>query len=54
MNKIVGTAQFPKSLGGQTMLKVKDIIWISEEIGDADVIVTDGIYEIRCFSYPFH
>ncbi|HEL2041346.1 TPA: hypothetical protein U1B40_000878 [Streptococcus suis] len=36
------------------MLIIKDIIWISEEIGEADVVVTDGIYEIRCFSHPFH
>lgn len=35
------------------MTKIKDIIWISEEIGEADVIVTDGKYEIICFSYPF-
>ncbi|MCP3930310.1 MAG: hypothetical protein GY705_14545 [Bacteroidetes bacterium] len=36
------------------MLIIKDIIWISKEIGEADVIVTDGNYEIRCFSHPFH
>lgn len=36
------------------MLKIQDIIWISEEIGEADVLVTDGDYEIRCFSHPFY
>lgn len=35
------------------MLLIKDIIWINEEIGEADVIVTDGQYDIRCFAHPF-
>lgn len=36
------------------MLLIKDIIWISEKIGEADVVVTDGNYEIRCFAHPFY
>lgn len=31
---------------------IKNIIWIDEEIGEADVIVTDGQYDIRCFAHP--
>ncbi len=37
----------------RAVLIIKDIIWISEEIGEADVVVTDGNYEITCFSHPF-
>ncbi|CQR24742.1 hypothetical protein BN1356_01098 [Streptococcus varani] len=36
------------------MLLIKDIIWISEKIGEADVVVTDGNYEIRCFPFYTH
>ncbi|MBF0786848.1 MULTISPECIES: hypothetical protein [unclassified Streptococcus] len=36
------------------MPRIKEIIWISKEIGEADVIVTDGNYEIMCFSHPFY
>ncbi|MGT2911559.1 hypothetical protein ACVR1I_07595 [Streptococcus cameli] len=35
------------------MLTIKEITWINEEIREADVVVTDGTYEIVCFSHPF-
>lgn len=34
------------------MVSVKEIIWISKEILEAEVIVTDGRFEILCFSHP--
>lgn len=35
------------------MLVIKEVKWISKEIEEADVVVTDGFYEITCFSHPF-
>lgn len=35
------------------MLIIKEIAWINKEIGEADVVVTDGTYEIICFAHPF-
>lgn len=36
------------------MIKVKDIIWINKDIGEADVVITDGKYEVICFAHPFN
>lgn len=35
------------------MITIKNIIWINKDIGEADVIITDGVFEMRCFSQPF-
>jgi len=35
-------------------LKIKNIEWISKEALEAEVIVTDGETEIRCFAQPLN
>lgn len=35
------------------MMIIKDIKWVSEEALEAEVIVTDGHFELLCFSQPF-
>ncbi|NER13108.1 hypothetical protein GWK08_06635 [Leptobacterium flavescens] len=32
---------------------VKEIIWISEEILEAEVVITDGQFDLLCFGHPF-
>lgn len=34
-------------------MKIIDINWPSEEVLEAKIIVTDGIYDLICFAYPF-
>lgn len=34
------------------MVSVKEINWISKEALEAEVIVTDGQFELLCFSHP--
>lgn len=36
------------------MTKVQNIKWISKEAQEAEVIITDGKYNICCFSQPFN
>lgn len=31
---------------------IKKIQWISEDALEADVVITDGVYELICFSQP--
>lgn len=33
---------------------IKSINWIDKEIQEAEVIVSDGLIEILCFSHPFN
>lgn len=35
------------------MIKVKEIKWISESAKEAEVILSDGISTVMCFSQPF-
>ncbi|MCP4745962.1 MAG: hypothetical protein GY874_07450 [Desulfobacteraceae bacterium] len=35
------------------MVSVKEIKWISKEALEAEVIITDGQFELLCFSHPF-
>lgn len=37
-----------------TVLKIKKINWISQEVSEAEVIVTDGELEIMCFAQPLN
>lgn len=32
---------------------IKSIIWIDEKEKEAEVVVSDGVFEILCFSHPF-
>ncbi|EDN9971674.1 hypothetical protein GKT18_07095 [Listeria monocytogenes] len=34
------------------MIKVKSIHWLDEDAREADVILTDGEYNVVCFSHP--
>ncbi|ECB9706056.1 hypothetical protein FL866_13735 [Listeria monocytogenes] len=34
------------------MIKVKSIHWLDEDAREADVVLTDGEYNVVCFSYP--
>lgn len=36
------------------MIKVCEITWLSKEALEAEVIVTDGKYELKCFSQPMN
>lgn len=35
-------------------MKIKNISWLSQDALEAEVIVTDGEYEINCFAQPFY
>lgn len=35
-------------------MKVKKIDWLSLEASEAEVIVTDGEFDLVCFSHPFN
>jgi hypothetical protein len=35
------------------MVSIKEINWISEEALEAEVTITDGQFELLCFSHPF-
>ena len=35
-------------------MKIKNISWISQEALEAEVIVTDGEFEINCFAQPLN
>ncbi len=35
------------------MMIIKEINWISEEALEAEVTITDGQFELLCFSHPF-
>ncbi|MDD7886036.1 hypothetical protein [Flavivirga sp. 57AJ16] len=35
------------------MLKIKKINWISESAKEAEVLLTDGTFDILCYSQPF-
>ena len=35
------------------MVNIKEINWMSEEALEAEVIITDGRFELLCFSHPF-
>lgn len=34
-------------------MEVKNIKWISKEAEEAEVTISDGIYELICFAHPF-
>ncbi|EAD8644619.1 hypothetical protein H6H07_000540 [Listeria monocytogenes] len=34
------------------MIKVKSIHWLDEDAREADVVLTDGEYNVVCFSHP--
>ncbi|HBM3499323.1 TPA: hypothetical protein LWG67_002737, partial [Listeria innocua] len=34
------------------MIKVKSIYWLDEAAKEADVVLTDGEYNVVCFSHP--
>lgn len=34
------------------MIKVKSIHWLDEDVREADVVLTDGEYNVVCFSHP--
>lgn len=34
------------------MVKISNLFWISKDAMEAEVTITDGIYEIVCFSQP--
>ena len=36
------------------MVRVSKITWISEDALEAEVLINDGTYEIKCFSHPFN
>lgn len=36
------------------MVKINKIIWLSEEAKEAEVYLSDGIFNIACFSHPFN
>lgn len=36
------------------MIKVKEINWINESSKEAEVIISDGILTLMCFSQPFN
>lgn len=36
------------------MAYIKSIQWLSEEALEAEVIVSDGVFELTCFSHPFN
>lgn len=36
------------------MVYISKIIWISKDALEAEVIITDGVYELKCFSQPMN
>lgn len=36
------------------MAIIKEVIWISKDSSEAEVLVTDGRYELVCFAHPFN
>lgn len=36
------------------MVSIKEIKWISKEALEAEVVITDGQFELLCFSHPFN
>jgi len=36
------------------MVKISKVTWISKEALEAEVIITDGKFELLCFSQPFN
>ncbi len=35
------------------MISIKEINWLSKEALEAEVIITDGSFNLRCFGHPF-
>lgn len=36
------------------MVYISEIEWISKDALEAEVIITDGVYELKCFSQPMN
>lgn len=35
------------------MVRVKEINWLSHEVLEAEVTITNGRFDLLCFGYPF-